>query len=183
MTAALLAGAAVFAPKAYACSLIQPDSPITFVPESEVIVIGEVVALDTDSLQLKPEAFLKGPTAAELIRFSGDDLGCPRAELQVGDRALVYVFNAAEPSYPLINQVYLLRDGRAIQEGAPQLSEVEVVGDIRGLTGQYSVPAATKDDGAGIDWGNTVLPLGVVLLIIFGIGLVLMRVWHRIDPS
>ncbi|MGE3074323.1 MAG: hypothetical protein AB7N24_13820 [Dehalococcoidia bacterium] len=170
-------------PKAHACSLIQPDSPTTFVPDSEMIVIGEVVSTGTDSLDLKPEAFLKGPATPDEITFSGDDLGCPRADLKVGDRALVYVFDAAQPSYPLINQVYLLRDGRAIQEGSETLTEVEVVGDIRGLTGQYAVPASNKDDGAGIDWSNTVLPLGVVLLIIFGIGLVLMRVWHRIDPS
>jgi hypothetical protein len=68
-------------------------------------------------------------------------------------------------------------------EGAEPRSEVEVVSSIRAITGQYAVPAATEAEGAGIDWGNTVLPLGLVLLVIFGIGLVLMRVWHRIDPS
>ncbi len=51
------------------------------------------------------------------------------------------------------------------------------------MTAQYGVTAVDKDEGAGINWSDTVLPLCVVLVVVFGIGLVMMRVWHRIDPS
>lgn len=183
VTAALLPGAAVFVPEAHACSLYQPRSPIEFVADSEIIVIGEVVSSDETALVLQPEAFLKGPASAEQMRLVPDRSDCPRANLNRGDRALVYLFRASEPRIPLTNEAYLLKDGRATMEGSSPLSEVEVVSQIRQITGQYAVPAATESDGAGIDWNSTVLPLGLVLLIVFGIGLVLMRVWHRIDPS
>jgi hypothetical protein len=58
-----------------------------------------------------------------------------------------------------------------------------VVAAIRAITGQYAVPAGSKDEGAGIDWKSTVLPVGAALLAVFAIGLVLMRQWHKIDPS
>ena len=156
-------------------------------PDAEVILVGEALETSDGSvLVLRPEAFLKGPTSADEVRLGSpsqpDDL-CPRAKVSVGDRVLVYIFQAGELRYPLINQLYLLRDGQAVMDGQEPRSEVEVVSSIRAITGQYAVPAATQDEGAGIDWGNTVIPLGVVLLVIFGIGLVLMRVWHRIDPS
>jgi hypothetical protein len=54
---------------------------------------------------------------------------------------------------------------------------------VRGITEQYAVPAASAGDGAGIDWWKTVLPVGVATLALFGVGLYLMRIWHRIDPS
>jgi hypothetical protein len=154
------------------------------VPESEVILIGQATSSSPTLLVLKPEAFLKGPASADEIRFAGEESAlCPQANIAEGERVLIYMFDAEAPAYPLINQAYVLRDGRAFMEGAEPRSEVEVVSSIRAITGQYAVPAATEAEGAGIDWGNTVLPLGLVLLVIFGIGLVLMRVWHRIDPS
>ena len=195
VTAALVPGAAVFVRPAHACTLVQIDSPAQLVPDAEVIVIGEVIRADADELALRPEAFLKGPASAEEIVFRelagpadppggvGGINGCPRASLAPRDRVLVYIFEAESARFPLLNQVYVLRDGRALMEGAGPISEVEAVSSIRAITGQYAVPAASEAEGAGIDWGNTVLPLGLVLLVIFGIGLVLMRVWHRIDPS
>ena len=50
-------------------------------------------------------------------------------------------------------------------------------------TGLYAGPAAPEVEGAGIDWGNTWLPMGLGLLIVFGIGHGLRRVWPRIDPA
>ena len=169
---------------AHACSLIQVESPGQLVPTSQIILIGEVVSADAAALVLRPEAFLKGPASAEDIRLAADtSSGCPMANLAAGQRALIYIGDAARPSYPLINQAYLLQDGHAVMEGGETLTEVEAVAEIRAITGQYVVPAATEAEGAGIDWASTILPLGAALLIIFGIGLVLMRIWHRIDPS
>jgi hypothetical protein len=63
------------------------------------------------------------------------------------------------------------------------LAEEELSERIRALTGQSSVPADPGDDGSTIDWTRTVLPLSVALGLVFVIGLAMMRVWHRIDPS
>ena len=184
VAAALVPGAAVFVPSAGACSLLLPSSPAQFVELSEVIVIGEAVSADPSLLVLRPEAFLKGPVSADDISLDGDPNGmCPQAAIGAGERVLVYIAHASDPTYPLMNEAYVLKDGYAYMEGADPLPEVEVVSSIRAVTGQYAVPAATEEEGAGIDWGNTLLPMGLVLLIVFGIGLVLMRVWHRIDPS
>jgi hypothetical protein len=159
------------------------DSPTELVPEAELIVLGEVVEVDDSGATLRPEAFLKGPLAGEDIRMERDNSGCPFAPLEQDERALVFIYHAENPAFPYSNQAYVLKDGHARMEGSPELTEIEVVSRIRAVTGQYAVPAASEDEGAGIDWGNTVLPLGVALGIIFVIGLLLMRVWHRIDPS
>jgi len=159
------------------------------VPDAQVIVVGTVVRADETALVLKPEAFLKGPVSQEDLRFTkalpgGEGAnGCPTALLATGQRALVYVFDASSGQWPLVNQVYVLDQGRARMEGDKERTEAEVVNAIRGVTGQYAVPAATSDEGAGINWKSTVLPVGIALAIIFAIGLVLMRTWHRIDPS
>ena len=145
--------------------------------------MGRVSNVDGESFQLQPEAFLKGPVSGDAIRFSGKDAQCPTLEVNADERFLVYMAKADEPTWPLINQAYEFRNGKAYREGEQERLEIEVISDIRAITGQYAVPAASESEGAGINWEDTVLPLGVVLLIIFGIGLVLMRVWHRIDPS
>ena len=183
MTAALLPGAAVFVRPAYACSLIQPESPDQFVAEAQLIVIGKVTAASDAELVLQPEAFLKGPASGEPFRLVSAGDMCPRAEVNKGDRVLVYVFDASHPTWPLINEVYELRDGHAFRQGEVERTEIEVVSRIRAITGQYIVPAASDSEGAGIDWGSTIIPVGAALTIVFAIGLVLMRTWHRIDPS
>jgi hypothetical protein len=170
-------------PAAHACTLLQPESPLQFVTESELIVIGRVESAGDDSFELKPEAFLKGPSSGENLRFSNKDEQCPTAELEADDRVLIYVIKADSLSWPLINQVYEFRDGRANRAGEMERLEIEVVSDIRGVTGQYAVPAVSDDEGAGINWGDTLVPLGALLVVVFAIGLVLMRIWHRIDPS
>jgi hypothetical protein len=182
--AALTPGAAVFVRPAYACTLLMPERASSFVLQSELIVIGRVGEASDSRLVFEPEAFLKGPATGEplVFRKQENDL-CTTQNFRVGDRALVYIFDARELNWPYINQVYVLRDGRATI-GDRSESEIGVVEEIRAITGQYAVPAiADGGEGAGIDWWSTVLPIGVVLLIVFGIGLMMMRVWHRIDPS
>lgn len=182
--AALIPGAAVFVTPAFACTLLTPASAAEFVPTAELIVIGTVTAASSTKLVLEPEAFLKGPASGEPIAFSAAEGDmCPGATLETGDRALIYVFDAVALPWPYINQVYLLESGRATIVERTE-TEVAVVEQIRSLTGQYAVPAiADGGEGAGINWKSTVLPMGVVLIVVFGIGLVMMRVWHRIDPS
>jgi hypothetical protein len=174
--------------------LVAVESPAQLVPGSEVIFIGEVTRADSEALVLRPEAFLKGPVSSEPVTLPVPGGGvhatavvqgaeCPRVDVAEGQRLLVYVSDADDPHYPYVNEAYVLQDGHARMDGSPELTEVEVVAQIRAITGQYAVPAASEGEGAGIDWGNTVLPLGIALGIVFVIGLLLMRVWHRIDPS
>lgn len=162
----------------------MPESAADFVLESELIVIGTVQEVTASEVRFAPEAFLKGPSSGELIVFRApDELLCPPHEFAEGERALVYVYDASELPWPLLNEVFVLEGGRATM-GELSETELTVVQEIRGITGQYAVPAvANGGEGAGIDWNSTVLPIGVVLLIVFGIGLMMMRVWHRIDPS
>ncbi len=169
---------------AYACSLLVVESPAQLVPEAELIVLGSVVSVDGEAAVLRPEAFLKGPASGADIRLERDRAGCPFAPLEAEERAIVFIYQADQPVFPYSNQAYVLEDGLAKIEGSEDtLTEAEVVSEIRAITAQYIVPAASEDEGAGIDWSNTILPVGVALLIVFGIGLVLMRTWHRIDPS
>ena len=161
----------------------MPDSPVQFVPDSQLIVLGTVESSDGSTLVLRPEAFLKGPVSSDPLRFSGpENSTCTPAPLAAGDRALIYVFDAKDPHFPQLTEAYVLKDGHAIM-GDQTKTEVEVVSAIRTVTGQYAVPAVSEGESAGINWKQTVVPLGAVIAVLFAIGLVLMRVWHRIDPS
>jgi hypothetical protein len=40
-----------------------------------------------------------------------------------------------------------------------------------------------EDDQATVNWGGVLIPLIVVLVVIFVVGLFLMRIWHWIDPT
>jgi hypothetical protein len=184
VTAVLLPGAAVFVQPAYACQVDYDFPPQEQrIAESQLIVIGQVVEQAPALLVVRPEAFLKGPASGEDIRFEGEYFGCPLSAAVDGDRALIFVDDASQPTVPLVTDVYVLREGRAQRGETDSVSEVQLVNEIRAITEQYAVPAASESEGAGIDWQTTVLPLGAALAIVFVIGLALMRVWHRIDPS
>jgi len=194
LTAALHPGAAVFA---------QPSCPAPLegaalqeaVHTASLIVVGtwlrtepDPVKTDTSTVVLAPEAFLKGPTSAREIRLAAGLPGpCRGTSATAGDRVLFILTGDPEhPAYPEPERAWILRDGRAIsgvKTDQQPISEAELVSRIRALTNQYTVPAAGESEGAGIDWGRTVLPVGFAVLALFGVGLVLMRVWHRIDPS
>jgi len=182
LTAALIPGAAVSVRAANACGSLTAPSASEAVAQSQVVVIGTVAAAGEGTATLQPEVFLKGPASAEPIHFSGTTDECPVAPLTSGARALIYIPDASHPRVPTMYEAWILTDGRASMDGAEQ-SEADLVAAIRSVTGQYAVPVASRSEGAGIDWGHTVVPLGAALAIVFGIGLVLMRVWHRIDPS
>jgi hypothetical protein len=80
---------------------------------------------------------------------------------------------------------YYLRNGMA-ESANPTAEPVPRAGTHRprqAKTDQVVVPAASEDEEQGIEWRSTVLPIAVALGVIFVIGLFLMRIWHRIDPS
>jgi hypothetical protein len=153
-----------------------------------IAVIGSVQQATTgQTAVVAPEAYLKGPTSAETVRLRLETLPgeCVAGDLRVGERVLLLLrSNRGDVHWPSIEQVWVLRGGQAtLQESGESIPESELVAQIRGVTGQYSIPAAVESEAPGIDWIRTVLWVGGVVLVVFVIGLVLMKEWHRIDPT
>lgn len=189
--AAALPGAAVFAqspPAPSNCLEVRLAALPEAVLSTDVVVIGTVREDRAGGFaRIEPEAYLKGAAANGAIRFvpRADQLSssCKLALLAEGTRLVAFLQSSdGQLEWPGAAQVFWLNEGRATGSGG-DTSESELVEKVRAITHQYAVPATSKSEGAGIDWGQTVLPLSAALVILFGIGLVLMRVWHRIDPS
>ncbi len=157
--------------------------------EAEVVVVARVEASEPErSVVLRPEVYLKGPAQSAVISLSFPDPRprCPLARFDPGARVLA-VLDAAggDLSWPGAGDVWLIAGGVATKpEPSPdERPEADLIRAVRSITGQYAVPAANGEEGASIDWVGTVLPVSAALLVVFAIGLLLMRTWHRIDPS
>lgn len=198
LAAALLPGAAVFARPAATlekCGGATDIMPTRMeVDASDLVVIGTIASVDGDAARLAPEAFLKGPTSSTDIVIGGPvQAGCARVALHPGDRVLLSLTSEQGViGWPLEGGVgsYRLEAGRAVSlntfnqqtvSNAP--TEAAVVDHIRSITEQYAVPATSASEGATLDWVKVVLPTALVILAVFGIGLYLMKIWHRIDPT
>jgi hypothetical protein len=186
-------GAAVFTSGATALSCAGWDPVLLpdVIAASELIVVAEVRDAGESQAVLAPEAYLKGPAQAAAIpvRKAADEARreCPYAELEGGRRVLAFIQEReGSLGWPDALFVFNLDDGDAENQvggTAALVSEDQLVGEIRDITEQYAVPAQSADEEQGIEWGSTVLPVAVALGIVFVIGLFLMRIWHRIDPS
>lgn len=194
MAAALFPGAAVSAsadsPASLTCISVTSDGLTQAVEASGLILVAKVHRQSARGpVELEPEVILKGsvPGTNVVLAVHEGEAPCPLATLTGGMRALLFLsVSDGRPEWPGASQVFDLRDGLAIQQedhGFGEDAEFARVNSVRAITGQYVVPASNAAEGAGIDWGSTVLPIGAVLAVVFGIGLVLMRTWHRIDPS
>lgn len=158
---------------------------------AKVVDLGPIPATQSENQNaiLEPQVFLKGAASSQPLRFtrSGPLHPCQHAEWMVGQRVLVFVLGDEEPfAWPGAEAALALADGHAKSfnpADANDYLESDLVTTIRSITNQYAVPAASSAEGAGIDWGKTVLPLSAALGAVFIIGLFLMRIWHRIDPS
>lgn len=196
--AALIPGAAVFAQQAPQiasnCLVIIPDSLHQAVEASSVITVARVQSVEPEShAVLVPEALLKGSTSqkALVLRYPESDAErcSPPAVFTPGMRVLAFLTGKDGGLYwPAPDQVFVLDSGKVVQQGDggggwPVRTEQQFTSEVRGITGQYVVPAANPSEGASIDWVKTVIPVTVALLIVLGIGLYLMRIWHRIDPT
>ncbi len=188
---AALPGAPVFAqtpPAAAGCLEVRLDALSASVLASDLVVIGVVHEEHGGGLaRIEPQAYLKGAASNEAIHLVPTRRqlasSCELARLTEGTRLMAFLHTAnGGPAWPGANEVFWLADGRASGSGG-NTTESDLVEKVRAITHQYAVPAASQSEGAGIDWGKTVVPLSIALLIVFGIGLVLMRVWHRIDPT
>jgi len=144
--------------------------------------------------RITPEAYLKGPVSASDVVVQAAGPGCAGVPLEQGERVLLMLPNSGgNLLWPMLDSpggAYRLVDGRAVNldprvtqtvDSAP--TESDVVEHIRSVTGQYAVPATSPSEGASLDWFKVVAPVTIACLIVFGIGLWLMKIWHRIDPT
>ena len=160
------------------------------VQSSDIIVIGKVTSATNGTVHIAPSAFLKGPAQSGdvvITRSPDQSEECPLAVFDEDDQVVVML--SADPegfAWPDGEWAYRISGGTAVSD-AGMVRDVQpedaLISQIRSLTNQYAVPASSKSEGAGIDWVTTVLPITGALLIVFVIGLFLMRIWHRIDPS
>ena len=197
-TAALFPGAAVFAHPALLPEKCGSTSTSLATREeieaTSVILIGTVAGVGDTQARITPQVYLKGPVSASDVVIQAPPLGCAGVPLQQGERVLLMLPNSGgQLLWPMLDSPggsYRLVDGHAVNldprvtetvDGAP--TESEVVEHIRSVTGQYAVPATSASEGASLDWVKVVAPVTVACLLVFGIGLWLMKIWHRIDPS
>jgi hypothetical protein len=194
LTAALLPGAAVFVRPAHAlCLGVDTTKLADATRASSVILVGTVTDVAAaDTVAIDPELFLKGAAQSGDIRLTYPDpapdpkLGCTLASFTRGDRVLVFLGElGGSLDWPGTADVFVLRQGTAQQAGTtgPGIPEQTLVDDVRALTNTYAVPAAKNEDGAGINWEATIVPTALTLGGLLLVGLFLMRIWHRIDPS
>ncbi len=185
--AALIPGAAVVSPAragGSGCIAVDALNLYPAVAEADVIVVATVVpGSQAGGVALRPEAFLKGAVQSDDLSLSDSTGGdCAPATLTAGQRVVAILGDGGgQLRWPGVTQVWTLKDGQA-DNAFSQQTEADLIGRIRAISGQYAVPADGAD-GASINWRGTILPLGGALVVIFVIGLVLMRTWHRIDPT
>jgi hypothetical protein len=167
------------------------------VRNAQLIVVGKVQAQGSDPkvtdrgwIDVVPEAFLKGNPSGAAIRFTTglpDPCSNPGIRIGDGDRVLLLATgDGGTIAWPGSRNVFLLADGAAVSKDKGDTAgdtEKSLVDRIRQQTNQYAVPASSKNEGAGIDWMMTIVPVGAAIVGLMVVGLLLMRVWHRIDPS
>jgi len=155
---------------------------------ASVVVVGVVVASEPGrSATIEPELYLKGATLPLEITLEHDpELSCAPALLRQNERLLLILGEVGGTlAWPGAEQVFTLREGNAYlaDNPVPVDDEAGLVDAVRALTGQYSIPAGSASDGASLDWLGTVVPVTAAVLAVFGISLLLMKEWHRIDPT
>ena len=184
---------------AQACPGPASDEELTArIRDADLVVLGDVIdavsepGVDRDTLRLRPIAFFKGNPSAALInvqvRLPGPCLN-PSVYFGPGARLLLIAQSVGGTVvFPEPERVYsidkVLGVSLALNRGDTVIvQDVELFTRIRTITGQMSVAAESKEEGAGIEWWKTIVPVLVALAFIGGAGFFLMRIWHRIDPS
>ncbi len=168
------------------CPHFDLDDLFASAEDVDVIVVGELVT-EAGTPAIAPEAYLKGPAIAEALPLSDRPTECDRAVLPAeGARVLAALRHEGGAfQWPVPAALFVIHDGVATNGGeAPvSLSEDDLVTRIREVTGQYAVLATDESEGASIDWLRVVLPVTLAAIVILAIALVLLRIWHRIDPE
>lgn len=170
------------------CFVYTESTAADVLEAASVVVVGSVVASEPGrSATIEPELYLKGATLPlEITLEHNPELPCMPATLRANERLLLILGEQGGTlAWPGVNQVFTLREGNAYlaDNAVPVDDEAGLVDAIRALTGQYSVPAGSASDSASLDWLGTVVPVTAAVLAVFGISLLLMKEWHRIDPT
>lgn len=167
------------------CAPFDLSALAPVVRESGAIVIAVVHAHD-DTVSLMPQVYLKGPATERPIELGPASAAeCEPAALVDGSVVLAALSGGAGGTtapWPAQGRTRLLATGGTVPSDEALLAD-EIVAGIRGITGQFAVPAAETGSGIGFDVTGSILPVGLAMLFILAAGLVLMRLWHRIDPS
>lgn len=187
LIALLPATVAAQAPVAGSCMAYSPGSATELV-EAADLVVGGTIEVQSGSTFIVPHQYLKGAVSAERIPLVAKSQPlCPPAELMAGQDVVVLLFvERGDVLWPDAGATFYISDGQADlaqAESGVSVREVELVAEIRHITGQQAEPAVSGSEGATIDWVGTVLPVAVAVAVVFAIGLVMMREWHRIDPT
>ena len=152
----------------------------------DVVVVGEVAALE-GAPAIAPEAYLKGAAVSGLLPLSEAPSGCARAVPPPAGTRVVAALRREGGGFqwPVPAALFAVADGVATNGADPPVSlpEDELVSRIRAVSGQYAVPATEPSEGASVNWLGVVLPVSLAAALILAIALVLLRIWHRIEPE
>ena len=155
-----------------ACSGLDFEQPQATAAAFDVIVAGRVEEASAGTV-IRPEYFLKGAAVRGPLALQRDG-ECPAAELIPGSRVLVGLMRVPGGfRWPSPDAVRVLPDDQAAEDA--------LIAPLREVTGQQAYPPAVE--GQGFDWGGVGIPVIAALAALMAVGLYLMRLWHRIDPT
>ena len=153
-----------------------------------MVVVGEVAALE-GAPAIAPEAYLKGAAVSGPLPLAAAETGsgCARAVPPPAGTRVVAALRREGGGFqwPVPAALFVVADGVATNGGEPPVSlpEDELVARIRAVSGQYAVLATEPSEGASVNWLGVVLPVSLAAALILAIALVLLRIWHRIEPE
>ncbi len=154
--------------------------------DADVVVVGELGS-EAGLPAIAAELYLKGSAVRPILVLLDHASGCARAELPPeGARVLAALrLESGGYQWPVPAALFVFADGRAVNGGAAPVSlpEDDLIARIRGVSGQYVVLATDASGGVSINWLGVVLPVTLAAALILGVALVLLRIWHRIEPE
>ncbi len=150
----------------------------------DVVVLGDLVDVD-GTPAIAGEVFLKGSVRAHAVPLADGPAECPQAVLPAAGARVLAAVRQTPDGYlwPIPEALFVLTGGVATNGPAVSLPEDDVISRIRDASGQYAVLATDPSEGVSIDWLRVVLPVVLAAAVILGISLVLLRIWHRIEPE
>ncbi len=167
------------------CPHFDLDDLRVALEDFDVVVVGEVATV-VGTPAIEPEVYLKGSAVTGALALD-DTSECEGADLPAaGTRVVVALRREAGAfQWPVPAALFVVEGGTATNGADPpvSLTEDDLVSRIRQVSGQYAVLATDPSEGASVNWLGVVLPVALAAALILGIALVLLRIWHRIEPE
>lgn len=168
------------------CPHFNLDDIRRSVEDVDIIVIGVMATKDFIRV-IEPEVYLRGSAMTRSLELIEKPSTCSRADLPSdGVRVLVGLRqDSGGFQWPTGDALFVVEDGMARVGGVHpvSLTENELVTLIREVSGQYAVVATDASQGVSINWLGVILPVCLSAMVILGIALFLLRIWHRIEPE